>query len=82
MLDDGRGASLAAFDVGYESVSQFTREYGRMFGASPRRDADASRAVACVEGGKDRNVERDPLLVASDRPLTAGCVVDPQSTMT
>lgn len=38
MLAEGSAVSRAAFDVGYESVSQFTREYGRMFGASPRRD--------------------------------------------
>lgn len=28
----------AAFEVGYESPSQFSREYSRMFGAPPRRD--------------------------------------------
>lgn len=46
MLSDGLSASRAAFDVGYESVSQFTREYGRMFGAPPRRDTSESRATA------------------------------------
>lgn len=29
----------AAFKVGYESVSQFSREYSRLFGVSPRQDA-------------------------------------------
>jgi AraC-like DNA-binding protein len=38
MLSDGHTASRAAFDVGYESVSQFTREYVRLFGTPPRRD--------------------------------------------
>jgi AraC-like DNA-binding protein len=38
MLSEGCAASRAAFDVGYESVSQFTREYSRLFGAPPRRD--------------------------------------------
>ena len=33
--------SVAAFAVGYESVSQFTREYGRMFGLPPARDRQA-----------------------------------------
>lgn len=33
-LDAGRAASL----VGYESASQFSREYSRLFGASPQRD--------------------------------------------
>lgn len=39
MFDEGFTASNAAFEVGYESVSQFTREYGRLFQASPKRDA-------------------------------------------
>jgi AraC-like DNA-binding protein len=38
MLGDGLDAAEAAFRVGYESPSQFGREYRRMFGASPRRD--------------------------------------------
>jgi AraC-like DNA-binding protein len=33
----------AAFDVGYASVSQFSREYTRMFGTSPRRDVSIWR---------------------------------------
>jgi AraC-like DNA-binding protein len=46
MLGEGTTASRAAADVGYESASQFTREYVRMFGASPRRDA--ARPVLAV----------------------------------
>ena len=46
MAAEGLSASRAAFAVGYESVSQFTREYGRMFGASPRRDVVEARAAA------------------------------------
>jgi len=38
MLVEGANASNAAFTVGYESVHQFTREYGRMFGLPPVRD--------------------------------------------
>lgn len=34
----------AAFAVGYESVSQFSREYARMFGRPPARDAGRLRA--------------------------------------
>jgi AraC-like DNA-binding protein len=33
----------AAFAVGYESASQFSREYARMFGAPPKRDVNALR---------------------------------------
>lgn len=38
--------SRAAFEVGYESVSQFTREYGRLFGAPPKQDALRRRRMA------------------------------------
>jgi AraC-like DNA-binding protein len=32
-------ASRAGYAVGYESASQFSREYARLFGAPPARDA-------------------------------------------
>lgn len=38
MLTEGMDASTAALMVGYESGSQFNREYKRQFGAPPRRD--------------------------------------------
>jgi AraC-like DNA-binding protein len=38
MLGKGLNAAEAAFRVGYESPSQFSREYRRMFGAPPHRD--------------------------------------------
>ena len=41
MKSEGQSVSTAAFAVGYESVSQFTREYGRMFGLSPVKDSKA-----------------------------------------
>lgn len=43
MLSEGTSASTAAYAVGYESVPQFTREYGRMFGAPPVRDIRVSK---------------------------------------
>lgn len=49
MQDEAFSASSAAFEVGYESVSQFTREYARLFKAPPKRDTlrvrDATRRV-------------------------------------
>ncbi len=42
MLYQGLSASTAAYEVGYESVSQFNRDYRRMFGAPPRRDVQAA----------------------------------------
>lgn len=38
MLAEQLDASSAAFEVGYESPSQFSREYSRMFGLPPLRD--------------------------------------------
>ncbi len=38
MLTEHIDASKAAFEVGYESPSQFSREYSRLFGAPPMRD--------------------------------------------
>jgi AraC-like DNA-binding protein len=44
MLGEGLDAAEAAFRVGYESPSQFSREYRRMFGAPPRQDVAALHA--------------------------------------
>ena len=41
MLDEGKNATEAAFDVGYESLSQFTREYRKMFGNTPSEDVSS-----------------------------------------
>jgi len=38
MLSRGANAGSAGFAVGYESPSQFSREYARLFGAPPRQD--------------------------------------------
>jgi len=43
MLNEHLDAATAAFQVGYESPSQFSREYARHFGAPPRRDITALR---------------------------------------
>jgi AraC-like DNA-binding protein len=46
MVSEGANASTAAFAVGYESVPQFTRDYARLFGQPPVRDAKAVRQRA------------------------------------
>ncbi len=43
MLNEGRDAASAGFQVGYESPSQFSREYARLFGYPPRRDIGSLR---------------------------------------
>jgi transcriptional regulator GlxA family with amidase domain len=43
MLIEGLDAASAAFEVGYESPSQFNREYKRFFGQPPIRDIKARR---------------------------------------
>lgn len=45
MLTGGLDAASAAFEVGYESASQFSREYARFFGQPPMRDMKALRAL-------------------------------------
>lgn len=44
MSDGNINVSEAAHQVGYESASQFSREYARMFGMPPKRDATDFRA--------------------------------------
>jgi AraC-like DNA-binding protein len=46
MLSDDFDASTAAFRVGYESPSQFSREYSRFFGIAPSRDIEGLRKFA------------------------------------
>jgi AraC-like DNA-binding protein len=46
MLNEGLDAASAAFEVGYESASQFSREYSRFFGQPPMRDVKARRVMS------------------------------------
>jgi AraC-like DNA-binding protein len=46
MLDEGVEAAAAAHRVGYESPSQFSREYRRLFGAPPRREIASARVAS------------------------------------
>jgi AraC-like DNA-binding protein len=49
LLAEKTDAQSAAYRVGYQSVSQFSREYARMFGAPPMRDVEGLRgAVAAL----------------------------------
>jgi AraC-like DNA-binding protein len=58
MLVDGVDAASAAFEVGYESASQFNREYARFFGQPPMRDIRtllSPGALAMESVGTGRN---------------------------
>jgi len=46
MLTDELDAARAGFEVGYESPSQFSREYKRFFGKPPGRDIETLKASA------------------------------------
>jgi AraC-like DNA-binding protein len=58
MLNQDMDAARAATVVGYESASQFNREYNRLFGAPPQRDVRRMRS----------NGECPPK--SSDHPIT------------
>ena len=48
MLTERLDVTTAAFQVGYESPSQFSREYSRLFGSPPLRDITTLRTSAVV----------------------------------
>jgi AraC-like DNA-binding protein len=50
LLNSGDGAAETGFAVGYDSPSQFSREYARLFGLPPARDAARMRESLGLEG--------------------------------
>jgi AraC-like DNA-binding protein len=42
MIADAANVTEAAYQVGYESPSQFSREYSRLYGNPPVRDIEAA----------------------------------------
>ena len=54
MVAEGVDAATAGFEVGFQSPSQFSRDYARFFGDSPLRDA--------------RRLRRDPELWVASQP--------------
>jgi AraC-like DNA-binding protein len=49
LLADANDVAATGYAVGYDSASQFSREYSRMFGAPPGRDVARLRLVAPLE---------------------------------
>ncbi|MFG6205788.1 AraC family transcriptional regulator [Pseudomonas retamae] len=62
MLNEQQDASSAAFKVGYESPSQFSREYSRLFGAAPKRD------IVALRGQRRSTDERQDAKIKSPSP--------------
>jgi AraC-like DNA-binding protein len=54
MLSEGLDAASAAFRVGYQSPSQFSREYRRLFGQPPQRDLALLRTTSQPVHGERR----------------------------
>lgn len=65
MLIDGLDAAGAAFEVGYESATQFNREYSRLFGQPPMRDIRALRSPGAPPLESVGNRERLPDRIAT-----------------
>ena len=46
LISGGKSVAAAAYDVGYESPTQFSREYARKFGVPPRDEKPAAAAAS------------------------------------
>lgn len=56
MLNEHYDVTTAAYAVGYESLSHFSREYLRMFGESPKRDITRITNALSLETRRLANV--------------------------
>jgi AraC-like DNA-binding protein len=85
MLTEELDAASAAFEVGYESPSQFNREYKRFFGQPPMRDytSIASQLVIAKSSGRRpgaaslrpdsyQQVGKGPAIRQEISPMTSG----------
>ncbi len=59
MLIEHADATTAAFQVGYESPSQFSREYSRLFGTPPLRDIMNLRQMNVEEKSQDMTAQTE-----------------------
>ena len=59
MLIEHADATTAAFQVGYESPSQFSREYSRLFGTPPLRDIMNLRQMNVDEKSQDMTAQTE-----------------------
>lgn len=56
MLAEGADAAHAAMQVGYESPSQFSREYRRLFGRPPKEDVNTVKAASSAASRRSEQV--------------------------
>jgi len=49
LLVEAQDVAAVGYDVGYDSPSQFSREYSRLFGAPPGKDAARLRGLSPLE---------------------------------
>jgi len=49
MLGENLDASSAGYRVGYEDPSHFSRDYKRLFGDAPARDAERLRSLVAAD---------------------------------
>lgn len=61
MFDEGFSATNAAYHVGYESVSQFTREYGQLYQTPPKRDVLRMRNTSITPEAAPGPVQAKPV---------------------
>jgi AraC-like DNA-binding protein len=68
MVQDGLNVSAAATRVGYESASQFSREFKRLFGVSPIDDIKRMRGdgAALPPAGGQRSKRGSPRYITAD----------------
>jgi AraC-like DNA-binding protein len=52
MLTEDKSAETAAYEVGYDSPTQFNREYKRQFGEPPHRDIERLLTAGAVAGSE------------------------------
>jgi AraC-like DNA-binding protein len=67
MLNENLDAGSAGGRVGYESPSQFSREYSRLFGAPPQRDVTRMRLAPVATASPRRTSSRSAALGAGPR---------------
>lgn len=68
MLNEALDAAGAAFQVGYESPSQFSREYSRLFGAPPKRDIECLRRRSVEDNARPGTASAAKAGKGSDDP--------------